>query len=242
MTTDCENCSLRRKDLFAQMSADEVRYMQRFKAGELVIDAGKTLLMEGSNSPQLFTALRGMGLRYKTLEGGQRQVINFIFPGDFIGMQAGLMGEMGHSVEATTQMTLCVFDRAEFWTFFRDHPERAFALTWLAAVEEHLLGDALATVGQRTALAAVAWALVRFHMRATALDMVQDGAIPMPYSQQDLADALGFSLVHTNKTLGKLRDRQMISWHDGTLQLHDLKGLARIAGVELSPPLERPLM
>lgn len=60
--------------------------MEHFKMGELVVDPGATILMEGSNSPQLYTVLRGQGVRYKTLPNGRRQVINFLFPGDFTGL------------------------------------------------------------------------------------------------------------------------------------------------------------
>jgi len=178
--------------------------MQRFKVGELIVDAGAPILMEGSNSPQLFTALHGLGLRYKTLENGRRQVVNFVFPGDFLGLQAGIMGEMAHSIVATSAMTLCVFDRAGIWDLFKNHPERAFDLTWLAAAEEHFLGDALVTVGQRTAKEAVAWSLARIYLRGQSLGLVKGDAMDMPYIQQDLADALGLSLVHTNKTLAAL--------------------------------------
>lgn len=118
MTTDCANCPLRRHDLFKTFSEQDLKSIQKFKVGEIKVDPGTPLLMEGSNSPQLFTALRGMGLRYKTLANGRRQVLNFVFPGDFLGLQSGLMDEMGHSIEATSHMTLCVFNRSELWTFF----------------------------------------------------------------------------------------------------------------------------
>jgi CRP-like cAMP-binding protein len=93
------------------------------------------------------------------------KVINFVFPGDFMGLQAGMLGEMGHSVEARTHMRMCVFNRSDFWTFFRSNPSRAFDITWLAAIEEHFLGETLATVGQRTALQAVSWAMLKFFER-----------------------------------------------------------------------------
>ncbi|SFR39712.1 Crp/Fnr family transcriptional regulator [Litoreibacter janthinus] len=242
MVIKCQNCPLRGKDLFVELSSDEVKFMEKFKSGELKIDAGTPLLMEGSNSPQLFTALRGMGLRYKLLPDGQRQVINFVFPGDFIGLQAGVMGEMGHSVEATTQMTLCVFDRSEFWNFFRAHPGRAFDLTWMAAVEEHFLGEAMASVGQRSALEAIAWALVRIFQRGNALGLVNGNTMPLPYRQQDMADALGLSLVHTNKTLAKLRDRQLASWMGGDLQINNIAKLAELAKMEVEETPKRPIM
>ncbi|SIT90289.1 cAMP-binding domain of CRP or a regulatory subunit of cAMP-dependent protein kinases [Yoonia rosea] len=242
MATKCKQCPLRLQHQFLPMSQDEVNAMQRFKVGELVVDAGAPILMQGSNSPQLFTALHGMGLRYKYLENGKRQVVNFILPGDFIGLQAGVMGEMGHSVEATTKMTLCVFDRSAIWNFFKDNPERAFSVTWLAAIEEHFLGDALATVGQRDALQSVAWALAKVYLRGQQLNMVSKSQMPLPFRQQDLADALGLSLVHTNKTLAKLRDRQLAQWSDGVLSIADIDKLAAIAMIEDTTVPPRPLL
>ncbi len=224
------------------LSQEETRVMQRFKVGELVVDPGTQILMEGSNSPQLYTTLHGMGLRYKLLPNGRRQVVNLIFPGDFIGLQAGIMGEMGHSVEATTRMTLCVFDRKALWSFFRDQPERAFSITWLAAVEEHFLGEALSTLGQRDARQAIAWAFVRIFLRGEKLDMVDGSAMALPYKQQDLADALGLSLVHTNKTLAFLREKQLAQWSEGSLRIFDLDGLAEMAMIDDLDVVERPIM
>ena len=61
MATKCAHCPLRRSNLFVPHSDDDTKFMQRFKVGELVIEPGTPMLIEGSNSPQLFTALRGMG-------------------------------------------------------------------------------------------------------------------------------------------------------------------------------------
>ncbi|MEP1389310.1 MAG: Crp/Fnr family transcriptional regulator [Yoonia sp.] len=242
MTTKCEVCPLRRRDAFAPLTKDAVRAMQRFKVGEMTVDAGTPLMLEGSNSPQLYTALRGMGLRSKTLQNGRRQVVNLVFPGDFLGLQAALMGEMGHSIEATTKMTLCVFDRTEMWSFFRQDPERAYALTWLAAVDEHFLGETITTLGQRDALQSIAWALVKIYRRGKSLGMVADNAMTFPYKQQDLADTLGLSLVHTNKTLTKLREMQCAVWSDGVLQVNDLDKLSDIGMVDPEPAVQRPIM
>ena len=242
MVTKCMNCPLRKHDLFADMCTADIEVLQRFKAGERNVEAGTTILTEGSNSPQLYTALRGMGLRSKLLSNGRRQVVNFVLPGDFIGLQAGLMGEMGHSVEATTDMTLCVFDKRALKDFFRENPDRAYDLTWLASTEEHFLGDALAAVGQRTAVQAVAWALTRVFMRGKRLAMVIGNTMPLPFRQQDLADALGLSLVHTNKTLARLRERQLVRWMDGELRIPNLGDLARVAMIERLKLPERPLI
>lgn len=238
----CKNCPLRKRTMFTPFTDDELVFMQTFKTGELHVDPGTTILLEGSNSPQLFTVLDGMGTRYKTLENGRRQVINFLFPGDFTGLQAGIMGEMKHSVEATTHMTLCVFRRNDLWQLFRQHPERAYDLTWIAAVEEHFLGETIASLGQRDAAQRIAWALIRIYERLKAVGLEEGESVPLPFRQQDLADALGLSLVHTNKTLKSLRSRGLAAWNDGQLALRKIGALAELAMVDLEHPERRPLM
>ena len=238
----CAQCPLRKFELFSELDADAVSFTQAFKSGEMVVEAGTTLMLEGMPSPQLYTVLEGLGLRYKTLECGRRQVINFAMPGDLIGLHAAVMGEMAHSVEATTAMRLCVFNRADLWRLFRSQPARAFDVTWLAAVEEHFLGETLVALGRRTARARVAWALGRIHARLRAVGLDRNGAVPMPWRQQDLADALGLSLVHTNKTLQALRRRGLARWSDATLLIPDLAALAAVAEVEPDGPPRRPLI
>jgi CRP-like cAMP-binding protein len=242
MTVPCRSCPLRRQPLFVPFTPEEVVFMEHFKMGELVVDPGTTILMEGSNSPQLYTVLRGQGVRYKTLSNGRRQVINFLFPGDFTGLQAGLMGEMKHSVEARTRMMLCVFDRAKLWEVFRNSPQRAYDLTWIAAVEEHFLGETIASLGQRDAGQRLAWALLRIWQRLRAAGVGANGTVPLPFRQQDLADALGLSLVHTNKTLARFRSRQLCDWSDGVLRILDAPALAATGLVEMEEPERRPLM
>ncbi|MCB1339687.1 MAG: Crp/Fnr family transcriptional regulator [Pseudooceanicola sp.] len=238
----CDTCPLRNHALFIPFSKEELAFMATFKTGELRVERGMTILMEGSNSPQLYTVLEGMGTRYKTLENGRRQVINFVFPGDFIGLQAGLMGEMKHSVEATTAMTLCVFRRDDLWRLFGQHPERAYDLTWIAAVEEHFLGETIASLGQRDAAQRIAWALVRIYERLRATGHCKGSTVPLHFRQQDLADALGLSLVHTNKTLKSLRALGLAEWRDGALSIKKLAALADLAMIDLERPERRPLM
>ncbi len=242
MVIPCDKCPLRNCSLFHEMTEDELVFMLRFKAGELQINPGTTVLSEGSNSPQLYTVLEGMGTRYKTLEDGQRQVVNFLFPGDFIGLQAGLMGEMKHSVEATTAMRLCVFRRSDLWEMFKNHPTRAYDVTWLAAVEEHFLGETLTVMGQREARQRIAWALLRIHHRLRAVGLEKHGSVPLAFRQQDLADALGLSLVHTNKTLRLLRELGYVNWSQGRLSIIDRPALVSFAGSPPEPLEKRPLI
>lgn len=239
---------LRDRPAFVPMSEEELDFMRSIRRDELLVEPRQTVFREGEESRHLYTVLDGLGLRYKTVESGGRQVIGFTFPGDFVGLQGGLMGRMGHTFIATTPMILSVFDRADLTRIYATHPERAFDLTWLVATEENVLGELLTTLGQRPAAQSVAWLLLRMTLRGQALGLTApDGeggvTMPLPYRQQDVADALGLSLVHTNKTLARLRQRALALWADGLLRIPDLEKLAGFAGTDLARarPAPRPL-
>ena len=239
----CRDCPLRQAECFVPFTDEELHFMENFKVGELEVDPKTTILMEGSNAPQLYTVLRGMGLRYKLLPDGRRQILNFIYPGDFIGLQVSLLGEMKHSADATTKMTLCVFERKDIGNLFRSSPERAYDITWLAAVEEHFLGGAISTIGQLGARARMAWALVRIYYRSQSVGLATGAQVAFPFRQQDLADTMGLSLVHTNKTLARFRADGLVNWSDGVLTYGNLPELEKIGMAEADEHLERrPLM
>jgi CRP-like cAMP-binding protein len=240
--TDCAACPLRRQPMYLNFTAEEIAFMRRFKEGEARIASGQTILSQGESAAHLYTVLEGFGTRSILLEDGRRQVINFVFPGDLLGLQAALMGEMQHSVQATTPMTLCVFRRNRLWELFRDHPDRAFDLTWIGAVEEHFLGETIATLGQRAAVQRMAWALARIWYRLSALGMRQGDSVPLPFRQGELADALGLSQVHTSRTLAVLRPLAVIRWGARRLHVTDEAGLLAEAALTAAPEVVRPLM
>lgn len=215
--------------------------MIRFREGDVEVERGRTLFHEGDALDSFYTVLSGQGARYKTLENGDRQLVNFVFPGDLIGMAGTITGEATAAMQAASHMRLCRFRKARLPELFTHQPDRAYALTWIAAVEEHFLGETIATLGQRTATQRLAWALLKVYKRLAAVGLEDGmGAVPFPYRQSDLADALGLSLVHTNKTLAQLRPVARLV--DGRLSVSDQKTLADLALSSGEDPRERPLL
>lgn len=240
--TDCLDCPLRRQPLFVPMTTDELAFQRRFKAGEVAVPVGREILTQGESSTSLYTVLSGMAVRSVMMEDGRRQVISFVFPGDLIGLQSGIMGEARHSVTAATGMVLCTFPRNRIWQLFKSQPSRAYDMTWIAAVEEHFLGETVATLGQRDATQRVAWALVRIWRRLVALRMETEGAVPFPFRQQDLSDALGLSVVHTNRVIVALRREGLASVVGRRLVMHDHARLSQVARLDMERDDVRPIL
>jgi CRP/FNR family transcriptional regulator len=225
---------------FRTPSKAEIEFLAGFKIGELTVDPGTTILSEGAKSAHLYTVLTGWGFRYKMLEDGRRQILNFVLPGDFVGIQASVAEEMRHSVEALTGMLLCVFQRDRLWEMFQGHPGLAFDLTWLAAREERMLDDHLLNLGQRSAEERAAYLLLFLFSRAEARGMTKGNKISFPFTQPHIADTLGLSLVHTNRTLNALARKKMIVLGKRELELVNRKGLAKIAQWEDPQTAQRP--
>ncbi|MEL7299211.1 MAG: Crp/Fnr family transcriptional regulator [Pseudomonadota bacterium] len=210
------------------MTREEFSRIKEMPGEERIARPGEVVLREHDTSSLMYIVLEGMGLRYKTLPDGSRQVVGFMFPGDMVGLQAGFSDKMGHALEATTQMRLRTLKTQDLERTFEDDPERALAITRFAVEEESALGEALATVGQREAIARLAWLFCKIHDRLTSIGMDEDVGLPLPYRQQDVADALGLSLVHTNKTLAKLKRDDIASWTGKTLHIHDFNRLQQL--------------
>lgn len=240
--TPCEHCPLRPLPHFRSFSSNELSFVSNFKTGELVVDSGASILVEGAHSAHLFTVLSGWAFRYKTLEDGRRQILNYSMPGDLLGLQGSLMGEMQHSIEALSPVTLCVFERSKLTSLFQNYPDLAYDLTWIASREERILDENLLSIGRRSALERAAYLLALLFERGKALDLFNGTPDTIPLKQQHVADTLGLSIVHTNKTLKKLADRKLIRWADRGCQILDEEGLRQISGWEGLQEAKRPFI
>ncbi|HEY5819613.1 MAG TPA: Crp/Fnr family transcriptional regulator [Mesorhizobium sp.] len=238
----CDSCPLRPLPLFRAFEKSELEFVNKFKRGELLVDRGSTVLVEGSHSAHLFTALSGWGFRFKLLPDGRRQILNYVLPGDMLGLQSALVGEMEHSIEALTEMRLCVFERDNLPELYRNHPGLAFDITWIAAREEQMLDENLLSIGRRTAIERAAYLLAFLHARAGTVAVALPRSSVLPIRQQHVADTLGLSLVHTNKTLRKLSLRKLIAWGEQGCKVLEPEALAGIAHWEGLPKQKRPLV
>jgi CRP-like cAMP-binding protein len=240
---DCHSCPLRKRPLFEAATEIELDFIASFKMGELHCRPGGAIYLEGATSPHLYTIYSGWGFRYKSLPDGRRQILNYVLPGDFLGLQATLDHPMEHGIEALTDVRLCTFSRDRLDELFRNHPSLARGLTWLAAREERILDEQLLAIGQRRSGERIAYLLWHLMRRARESGLVSaNGALALPMTQQHLADTLGMSLVNFNKTLQRLRKTGVFTFSDRRLEIRDEAAMAKLAAVESYQMLPRPLV
>ncbi|HVG47123.1 MAG TPA: Crp/Fnr family transcriptional regulator [Rubellimicrobium sp.] len=109
-----------------------------------------------------------------------------------------------------------------------EHP-RIASLLWRATlIDAAVTHEWLVNLAQRQALSRLAHLFCEMATRLDVVGLVEDGSCHVGLVQQDLSEAMGLSVVHINRTVQELRTRQLISFSQGKLTIHDWDGLARL--------------
>ena len=238
----CSACRLRQTGVFTPVTGQELDFIQHFRHSTLRVPAGHILIPEQQPGGKLFTLYDGWACRYKSLSDGRRQILNFLLPGDLIGLQQEFADSAMHGTEALTDLSLCVFEHDELLDLYCQHPRLGYDITWLAAREEGMVDDNLLSAGQRHAAERVAMLLMHLYRRLERLGLAQDDSVAFPLTQQHIADTLGLSLVHTNKTLRRLQQLGLHEIRGGRLWLLNPKALEELAEYYEMPQREVPLL
>jgi CRP-like cAMP-binding protein len=242
MQVSCFDCNLRACGLFKPISRNELGAINDIKRDHVALPAGTEIIRAGDDSPEIYTLYAGWAFRFKTLPDGRRQILNFLLPGDLLGLQAAMFDAAQHGIEALTDVELCLLPRRKVWSLFGEMPGLAFDVAWLGAREEGHVDENLTSAGRRSATERVAALIVMLYKRAKVLDLVTNETFAFPLTQQHIADALGLSLVHTNKTLARLRRMGVFTRMNGSITLSNPHVLARIGQYFDEEVTQRPLI
>lgn len=236
----CLECPLLDCPGLRPLDTDQLKFMEQFKQGEFSIDKGTQSLVQGSISPHIYTVLEGVLFRYRNLEDGRRQIVNFVFPGDLIGLQGAMDDPLLHSCEALSAATLCVFPRDRMTELFAEQPRLGYDLIWLAAKEEAALEEHLVSIGRRTAQERLVYLAIFLVERGMATGLAKKDTLRLSITQAQISDTLGLSLVHTNRTLQALRRHQLVNWTLTEIQIPDMDRAREFAHYEGLPSSVRP--
>lgn len=237
----CRQCPLAGCTGLRPHQPEEVPYLEQFKIGEVRVARGETVIEQDVTRGGLYTLLDGVMMRYRSLPDGRRQIVNFMFPGDLLGLQGAFGEPATHSVEALLPSRLCVFDHPRYRELIVAQPALGYDITWLAAKEETALEEHLVALGRRSARERVAYLAVWLVLRARGTCIADShNQLDVTITQAQIADMLGLSLVHTNRTIKALERGGEVFWRTGSILIPDLEAAAALAHYDLTAARQRP--
>ncbi|KQT96119.1 hypothetical protein ASG60_20545 [Methylobacterium sp. Leaf469] len=185
------------------------------------IAARQPIITKGTRPENVHIVLDGFACRYKMLRNGKRQIIALLVPGDCCDLNAAILGTMDHSIATLSSCTIAILPRATILDLNEQHPRIAHALRWTALVDEAIAREWLVNMGKRDASRRFAHLFCELRVRLRMVGIGNEDGYPFPLRQEDMADAVGLTSVHTNRTVQSLREKGLLRLQDHKLHIPD---------------------
>ena len=193
---------------------------------------GNDLVRPDTHSDALHILINGWAARYKILEQGARFISALAVPGDICNLDALRFDRCDQGVTMITAGTVAVLPRQRANALFTSHPPIAAALCSLGLVESSILMERAASIGRRAATHRVAHLLCELLLRLTAVGKAEGLSYDLPLTQELIADALGLTAVHVNRTIRSLRSRDLVTVQNWRVTIHDWAGLSTLSSFD----------
>jgi CRP-like cAMP-binding protein len=217
---------------FAPLTRPELACLAGLQSNRLTVKRGRQLTQEGQTGHQAFVVQSGWACSYKELPTGGRQIISFPIAGDCCGLRSILLRTADHSFSVLTDAVVSAVEGTKIMKCVTDFPRLGAALFWAVSRDEAMIVEHLVSIGRRSALERTAHFFMELAERLSLVGEATETDFKCPLSQFVLADALGLTAIHINRTLRQLRERQLLTLRRGSVIIHDLAGLRKLAGFQ----------
>lgn len=228
-TVRCAECPIRHRAVCARCDDEELALLESMKSYKSY-QAGDPILWRGDELVFVASLVSGVAALSKTLEDGRTQMVGLLLPSDFIGRPGRT--EIDFDVTATTDVTLCCFERKPFEKLVDETPHVAHRLMELALDELDAARDWMLLLGRKTAREKIA-TFIQMFVRRTAIDDSSGapGQIDLPMTRDQIANFLGLTLETVSRQFNGMKKDGVITFGDRkTLTILDMVALHNATG------------
>ncbi|HEY2069577.1 MAG TPA: Crp/Fnr family transcriptional regulator [Rhizomicrobium sp.] len=228
--------TIRRLQRFVHLSDSERALLRTTAENGREVPAGYTIINEGERLDSARLLLAGWACRTRTFADGRRQIFEFILPGEMYGL---CLRPQAVALAAAVTLTPAVIADASviqdaYTHKQKEYPHLVAGLHCTASLDEAHLLNQLIRIGRQSAYERMAHLILELRERLSVVGLATADTMPLPLTQEMLADALGLSIVHLNRTLQQLRRENLIIFKSGMMRILQPDRLAEIA--DFRPP------
>jgi CRP/FNR family transcriptional regulator len=192
------------------------------------MEAHQYLFHQHTHADRLFNIISGIVMIERATSNGRRQILAFVFPGDFVGITNS--DHFEYSVKSLSDTQLCEFDREELLTLAEELPALK---TNVGQISANILARALDQIyilGQKKAHERLCFLFLQLLER---LPGATPELINLPMTRQDIADYLGLTIETVSRSFAKLKQDELIATPSPQrLQLLDIEKITELASAE----------
>jgi CRP-like cAMP-binding protein len=219
------NILIRKLRSISPLSADEKECLATLPLSSTSVPADQDIVREGDRPSESCLVVEGFVCRYKLTDTGKKQIFSFHLPGDIPDLQSLHLKVMDHSLMTLTPSKLAFIPHESLRRLMHQCPRVADVFWRDTLIDAAVFREWMIGIGRRSAETRIAHLLCEVLVRMRAVGLANGHACDLPITQAELADALGLSTVHVNRTLQELRGKGLITLKGSLLTVVDWDGL-----------------
>ncbi|HEX8660646.1 MAG TPA: Crp/Fnr family transcriptional regulator [Brevundimonas sp.] len=211
------------------LSADEEATIRAAVSGTRRLKPDEILVRAFERVEVSSILVSGFAARVRQLADGRRQTSELHTPGDFADLHSFTLKYLDHDIVAMTECEFAIVPHERLHAITEQHP-RLTRIYWFATnLDAAIHRELVVSLGRREATSRMAHLFCELHIRLGLVGLVENDAFDLPLTQAEMAECLGLSSVHVNRTLMQLRASGLVEWTGKRVSIHDLDGLRRTA-------------
>lgn len=192
------------------------------------LGAHQYIVRDGEKPTHSCLLLSGFAFRHKVSGDGGRQIMSIHMKGDVVDLQNSLLRRSDHNVQALTNIEVAFMPVEAVQSLAFDRPTVGRAMWYETLVDASIFREWTLNVGRRDATTRTAHLLCEFALRLKTAGLGEQCAYELPMTQDQLADALGLTNVHVNRTLKALEAQGLIERSKRSVTIGEWERLAAI--------------
>jgi CRP-like cAMP-binding protein len=212
-----------------ELSEEEERAIRGAVSEVREFPADKTIIRAEQELSVSTLLLDGLMCRYKDLRDGQRQITELHVAGDFADLHSMTLKRLDHNVMTLTPCRAAIVPHDRLKAITEQHPHLTRVYWFSTNMDAAIHREWAVSLGRRAALSRVAHLFCELYVRLGIVGLADDTGYALGLTQTDLAECLGLTSVHINRTLKELRERGLVEFRGGRVTIHDRAGLERVA-------------
>jgi CRP/FNR family transcriptional regulator len=223
--------------------AGSIRLRQAFLETPIRFAARDAVLNRtGENEPSVFLIRSGFAFRSCGLSDGRRAILHVLTPYDIAGLDHVVLARSIEEITAASRLGYHTLRASQVRELMAD---RSVALHALAVIADaRWRTERLAAmIGRLDAQARICVMLLDIYERLRRHGLISRTTYNLPFTQEQIADHLGLTLVHVNRTLRRLREERIVLVDRQVVIIMDFDRLREFAqGLPQPAELPEPIL
>lgn len=202
----CATCAVRNSSLCGALTAEELSTLNAI-ARHKRLAPGQFHVLEGDAQRDFANVTSGVAKLVRGAADGRTQIVGLLFPSDFIGgaMRKGQQCTEPHSIEAASELDLCLFPQDKFQEVLERHPTLEHRLLERTLSELEVARDWMVLLGRKNAQERVATFMLYVADRMQNQGCYDGPDFDLPLNRADIADHIGLTIETVSRQITKLR-------------------------------------